>query len=656
MIDSKDISVVVQGAIDFKNTPKCLASIRKWLPDSEIILSTWENSNITNLDYDVLLLNQDPGSFQMGPFETNNVKRQIYSTLQGLKISRRKYALKIRSDILLTGNGFTEYLEKFNSYDEDWHFLKRRIVIPSSITRDPRVWESPMCPSDWCSFGLLEDMLALWNIPFPSEEEQNWFKYHVKNDSVKEYYYPLISRYNPEQFIWINFVKKFKKELSTEHMFDINQNSIDETMLSFANNLVIISDEQFCIKLLKDRRKGGDSWHVITYKEFLKIYNNYAKGNENLPFFDFQRLKLIKYSLKSYNRIYKIACKNRKHIYYLNKELRYFCPLIHTIFKFLFNIFNNKAQKDIFYSKKHLTNKIDVSIVVPTHDNLNHFKETLSSLKNQEYKDFEIIISDDSSKRSISQAIIKELFNLYDSTNINIKYIHTKKNLGQSANTNQGLKLVEGAWTRILHSDDILHPSCLKDEINVVKNDKDIVAIYHNIIPFYSTNKLNTFSSYTTAFETLSPKFIIDNALHSYCAIPSCLLFSSELLNQIDPFNESLKRACDWDFWSRIVLYGLNKEKKIVHFFNGRIFYRIHEKSNTNKFSTILTNYIEYEKVSYMNAKVLKSLQYPPHKIFNYLQASYAYRKKRLITDYFSIQNFKKIFLLFRFMKYLARL
>ena len=60
MIDSKDISVVVQGAVNKNETPKCLKSIRKFLPNAEIILSTWEGSDTKNLDYDILVLNKDP--------------------------------------------------------------------------------------------------------------------------------------------------------------------------------------------------------------------------------------------------------------------------------------------------------------------------------------------------------------------------------------------------------------------------------------------------------------------------------------------------------------------------------------------------------------------------------------------------------------------
>lgn len=59
VIDTKDISVVVQGAIDKGYTPLCLKSIRKYLSESEIILSTWEESDVENLGYDVLVLNKD---------------------------------------------------------------------------------------------------------------------------------------------------------------------------------------------------------------------------------------------------------------------------------------------------------------------------------------------------------------------------------------------------------------------------------------------------------------------------------------------------------------------------------------------------------------------------------------------------------------------
>ena len=41
IIDSAEISVVVQGIIDGEKTKKCIESIRHFLPNSDIVLSTW---------------------------------------------------------------------------------------------------------------------------------------------------------------------------------------------------------------------------------------------------------------------------------------------------------------------------------------------------------------------------------------------------------------------------------------------------------------------------------------------------------------------------------------------------------------------------------------------------------------------------------------
>ena len=49
-ISSKELSVVVQGAVSPLETISCLKSIRKYLPDAQIILSTWKNSDISELN------------------------------------------------------------------------------------------------------------------------------------------------------------------------------------------------------------------------------------------------------------------------------------------------------------------------------------------------------------------------------------------------------------------------------------------------------------------------------------------------------------------------------------------------------------------------------------------------------------------------------
>ena len=97
MINSNEISVVVQGAIDKENTPKCLKSIRKVFPQAEIILSTWEGANVEGLDYDEVIFNKDPGGVKdpFVPTFTNNLLRQMVSTKSGVKKAGRKQLFPI---------------------------------------------------------------------------------------------------------------------------------------------------------------------------------------------------------------------------------------------------------------------------------------------------------------------------------------------------------------------------------------------------------------------------------------------------------------------------------------------------------------------------------------------------------------------------------
>ena len=110
-IDSSEISVVVQGAISDKFTKRVLVSIRKYLPKSEIILSTWKGSDVSGLSYDILIENEDPGAIILFPQwkQYHNLNRQIVSTQNGIAKASKKYILKIRTDIVLKNRGFLQY-------------------------------------------------------------------------------------------------------------------------------------------------------------------------------------------------------------------------------------------------------------------------------------------------------------------------------------------------------------------------------------------------------------------------------------------------------------------------------------------------------------------------------------------------------------------
>ena len=78
---TSDISVLIQGSIDDILTDKCIKSVKKFLPDSEIIISTWKDQK-TSLELsqyqgevEVLYL-KDPGKLNINYLD--NVNRQVF--------------------------------------------------------------------------------------------------------------------------------------------------------------------------------------------------------------------------------------------------------------------------------------------------------------------------------------------------------------------------------------------------------------------------------------------------------------------------------------------------------------------------------------------------------------------------------------------------
>lgn len=278
-IDSKDISVIVQGAIDSKFTGDVLKSVRKNLPEAEIILSTWIGSNTSNLGFDILVENEDPGAEIIDDvFKTkNNINRQIVSTKEGLNRATRKYSLKIRTDILLENTNFLNYFGKYIERNESVSILNERVLINSLYTRDFNKITLLFHPSDWVFFGLTEDLKNIWDIPLQDEPQTSrYFDSHPR---------PLIDinpnwqfRYIPEQYIWINFLKKNGVQFDFEHITDINKKNIDLSELSLVNNLTVIDYEDFGIKFLKyDPYTWNTEYNYnISHLNWLKLYKKHC--------------------------------------------------------------------------------------------------------------------------------------------------------------------------------------------------------------------------------------------------------------------------------------------------------------------------------------------------------------------------------------------
>lgn len=257
-IDTKDISVVVQGAVDKENTPRCLRSLRKYLPNAEVILSTWEGTDTSGLDYDIVLYNEDPGGWRDGRTDIpNNLNRQLVSSKNGIKAASRKYCVKIRSDIIFRSSRFLTYFDKFPKRDSEYQVFQERVIFCSYFFKrylgeaQYTVHPVPFHMSDWFAFGLREDILMLFDIPLAEEPENtNYLNIH-KIHTARIDMFGASHQYAPEQYIFLKCIQKKLDIPIFKNIVEYTSENIEFSNRVVASNCIMLNPAQmslFCGK------------------------------------------------------------------------------------------------------------------------------------------------------------------------------------------------------------------------------------------------------------------------------------------------------------------------------------------------------------------------------------------------------------------------
>ena len=111
-----------------------------------------------------------------------------------------------------------------------------------------------------------------------------------------------------------------------------------------------------------------------------------------------------------------------------------------------------------------------VSIIIPYYRNINFFSQTLDSIKNQSFNDYEIIvIYDDEDKKDLTH--LKKLLKI----NKKIRLIINKKNIGAGFSRNKGANVAHGKYLAFIDSDDLWKKNKLKYQLNfMIKNKINI--------------------------------------------------------------------------------------------------------------------------------------------------------------------------------------
>jgi hypothetical protein len=275
-----EISVVVQGPLHGDLTRRALQSVRQHLPGSEIILSTWARSDVSGLGYDRLVLSEDPGGYPQphDPRFFYNVNRQIVSTAAGLRAAGRPFAVKLRSDMLLTGRGFLDYFNRYTKRSADYAVFERRVVCLTGVNPERHV--SLFMPGDWFSFGLTTDLLRLWDIPLaPEPETSRYFQLHPEENRLGDVD---LNRFNPEQYIWMQCILA-KFPVSFRHNQDFSAEAIRVAEIALANNLILLSPRQINLETPRHRITWGVWATIYSHAEWVQLYRRHCDPAAHVP-------------------------------------------------------------------------------------------------------------------------------------------------------------------------------------------------------------------------------------------------------------------------------------------------------------------------------------------------------------------------------------
>lgn len=195
-----------------------------------------------------------------------------------------------------------------------------------------------------------------------------------------------------------------------------------------------------------------------------------------------------------------------------------------------------------------------VSIIVPVYNKSKYIYQTLKSIKEQSFSDYEVIVVNDGSTDNSRDIILS-----FQKDDNRIKLFDIP-NGGVSNARNFGLSQARGEWIQFLDGDDMIVEDYLERILEEVKHDKRIELVFADFSMINGSNEIvNQIGSGhkgIIAAEEICDIFFEIQEKNGFFGFISNKLFKRSLLQHFSPwFDSSIKLAEDLDFYSRLYTY-----------------------------------------------------------------------------------------------------
>ncbi len=196
-----------------------------------------------------------------------------------------------------------------------------------------------------------------------------------------------------------------------------------------------------------------------------------------------------------------------------------------------------KQAKMILNGEDGISREADlVSIIMPSYNTAPYIKETIQSVLDQTYTNWELIIVDDCSTDNTEEV----LATINDSR---IRYFKNEKNSGAAVSRNKALRAAKGQWIAFLDSDDLWMSEKLEKQINFMKKNGYSFS--------YTNYEEIDVDGNKTGIKITGPKRITKTGMFNYCWL-GCLtvMFDADKIGLIQI--EDIKKNNDYAMWLKV--------------------------------------------------------------------------------------------------------
>lgn len=214
-----------------------------------------------------------------------------------------------------------------------------------------------------------------------------------------------------------------------------------------------------------------------------------------------------------------------------------------------------------------------VTFVVPCYNLAHLLEECVNSILSQTYKDFEILIMDDSSPDNTPE--VAQSFK-----DPRVIYVRNEANLRHLANYNKGINLARGKYIWLISADDYLHtPYVLEKYVIAMENYPDCGYVFCPAIRLIDNKESGIvgYSPHDAKDIVFNGQVFIKTLLEGNSVVAASAMARKECYTKVSFFPLDMPFAGDWYLWCLFALYY-----NVAYFSEPMVVRRDHNLMMTN--------------------------------------------------------------------------